>query len=692
MKEVLKILLIESGSGDFSKFTDFLDKSGFRACIASSREAVFSEIENHIPDIILFDSQFSDALTLCGTIKKMPDLNNPVIIFVCDENTPFHLIEAAIEEGADTFLFKPFSEVMLFAGITAASRILDVRKAHEQHIEKTEVNHAIFKQKLKILSKLSKSPNLYKAQITDYLHEITESTANFLHVDRVSIWFFDENRTKIICDDQYVLNSYQHLNGDVIAVDDFPVYFEVIKNTTQIAAADVSTNEFTKKMHNSLYRNSGIVSKLDFSFNYEGEIAGIIWIESIGEPRNWSQDEIDFVNSMAAFVAVAFAIVQSKKNAEKVIENDKLKSKFIANLSHKIRTPLNAVSGFLNLIADKDLDENTRNNYINIISINIQHLINLANDVVDISKIQNGHILIENKPENLNAIFGDINKFAGDLLSLYHKNHLNLITNLPSAGYFIETDSNRVKQIFGYLIDNAIKYTLQGSIEIGYVINDDESVSFFVKDTGIGIPAEKPGSFIMSFNQFEQYYMQKNRDSGLGLAISNGLVSLMKGTAWIESQYGLGTTFWFKLPPGNKLEIPQANKILSDNSEQEINWQGKKILIVEDVINNYELLEKMLQKTNATILWADTGQLALQFFKNHLDLSLVLMDIKLPDIDGLELTRHMKENRPSLPVIAQTAFAMSGDREKVFESGCDEYLPKPISRIKLLRVLSQYIK
>ena len=377
---------------------------------------------------------------------------------------------------------------------------------------------------------------------------------------------------------------------------------------------------------------------------------------------------------------------------EKAIENDKLKSKFIANLSHKIRTPLNAVSGFLNLIADKDLDENTRNNYINIISINIQHLINLANDVVDISKIQNGHILIENKPENLNAIFGDINKFAGDLLSLYHKNHLNLITNLPSAGYFIETDSNRVKQIFGYLIDNAIKYTLQGSIEIGYVINDDESVSFFVKDTGIGIPAEKPGSFIMSFNQFEQYYMQKNRDSGLGLAISNGLVSLMKGTAWIESQYGLGTTFWFKLPPGNKLEIPQANKILSDNSEQEINWQGKKILIVEDVINNYELLEKMLQKTNATILWADTGQLALQFFKNHLDLSLVLMDIKLPDIDGLELTRHMKENRPSLPVIAQTAFAMSGDREKVFESGCDEYLPKPISRIKLLRVLSQYIK
>lgn len=692
MKEVLKILLIENGLENLSNFRDFLNKSGFQTFLASSKETVFSEAESHAPEIILLDAQFSDALSLCGIIKKMPDLNNPVIIFVCHENTLIQLIEEAIQAGADDFLFKPFSEVMLFAIINAANRILSVRKAQRHFFERTKTNYANFKQELKILSKLAKSPNLFNAQITDYLHQITENTADFLNVDRVGIWFFDESKTKLICDDQFEKNSFKHFDGDVIAVDDFPVYFEAIKKRTHIAAPDVLANEATKKLFDLLFRNTGIVSRLDFSFYYNSEIAGIICIESIDEIRNWSREEIDFANSMAAFIAVAFTIVHSKKVAEKAKENDDLKSKFIANLSHKIRTPLNSISGFVNLIADKDLDEKTRNNYINIISVNIQHLINLANDVVDISKIQNGHILIENKLENLNTIFSDINKFAGELLSLYHKNHLSLITNLPPSGYFIQTDSNRIKQIFGYLIDNAIKYTPQGSVEIGYEINDDETVSFFVKDTGIGIPAEKPGSFIMSFSQFEQYYMQKNQDSGLGLSLSNGLVSLMKGTAWIESQYGLGTTFWFKLSPGNKSEIPLVNKILADNNEQEINWQGKKILIVEDVINNYELLEKMLQKTNATILWADTGQLALQFFKNHPDLSLVLMDIKLPDIDGLELTRQMKENRPSLPVIAQTAFAMSGDREKVLESGCDEYLPKPISRIKLLRVLSQFIK
>jgi len=692
MRELLKILLIDSGFGALSKSGDFLNKSGFQAFTTTKEEDILSKIEKIAPDIFLIDSQVTDALQLCGIIKEMPDPENSMIILVCDENSPIQLIEKAINEGADDFMFKPFSEVALLARITASARILKSRKAQKHLIEKTENRNLHLNSSLKTLSKLAKSPNLFKAQITDYLHEITENTADFLNVDQVSIWFYNDDRTKIICNDRFIRTTHQHLCNDEISVQHFPAYFEEIERGRHIAVSDVSSNEFTKKMHHCLFRNSGIVSKLDVSFMHNGEIAGMICFDSYVEPRNWSQEEIDFSIFVADILAAAFALSQSKNAETKARENDKLKSKFIADLSHKIRTPLNSISGFVNLFTDKDLDDDARNNYINIVNINIQHLINLANDVVDISKIQNGDILIENRPENLHAIFDDIHTFARELLKLNHKDELTLIMNLPPSDFFIETDAKKIKQIFGYLIDNAIKYTSQGSVEIGYEINADESVSFFVKDTGMGISAGKPGSFIMSFKQFEQYYMQKNKDSGLGLAISSRIVSLMQGSAWIESQYGFGTTFWFKLPPGKKSEAPNNVEVFSNNNDQEINWQGKKILIVEDVINNYELLGKMLQKTNATILWADTGRLALQFFKSHQDLSLVLMDIKLPDIDGLELTRQMKLNRPGLPIIAQTAFAMSGDREKVFESGCDEYLPKPISRIKLLRVLSQFIK
>jgi signal transduction histidine kinase len=524
------------------------------------------------------------------------------------------------------------------------------------------------------------------------LHEITESTADHLNVERVSIWFFNESKSKIICDDLFLKTTQQHFQGDEIFATEFPVYFEAIKNVRVVAAKDATNNESTYEFGYNYLQRTGIVSMLDSPIRIKGEVSGVICIESIGEMRDWNLDEMNFAASISDFLSLAREMYVCKTLEVKAKESDSLKSAFIANLSYKLRTPINAISGFINLLPDKDLSEKELEHFINIINLNIQQLMHLVDDVIDISKIQTGQVKIQKTTVHLNSLFVEIKQAATELLDLHHKDNLHLILNLPEENFQMETDPDRLKQVFGYLIDNAIKFTNHGSIEIGYKLDTDKTLILFVKDTGIGIPAEKTGTVFIPFNQFDQYYIRKYEGTGLGLSISNGLVTLMQGTIWIESEYGVGTTFWIKLPLSQNHDEPESINVYPDDSDQEINWTGKKILIVEDVINNYELLETMLHRTRATIIWADTGEVALQFFNANPDLDLVLMDIKLPDIDGLELTRQMKANRPDLPIVAQTAFALSGDREKVLESGCDEYLAKPISRIKLLRVLSKFIK
>jgi len=694
MEAVLKILIIDKNPDFLLRSGELLKKSGFELSIASNEAEVLELLEMNPPDIILLGIQNNgiDAPGLCSLIKSKPHIDKAIIVLMSEENVAFKEIEKGINAGADDFITKPVSDIMLLARINTLAKIKKATIAQGITTEYIEQRNIFLRDSTVLLNRIAKSSNLYKNNFIDFLHEITENTADQLNVERVSIWFFNESKSMIICSDLFTKSSQQHFQGDEILATEFPVYFEAIKNARIVVAADAANNEATYEFTNNYLQRTGIVSMLDSPIRLKGEVSGVICVESVGEMRDWNPDEINFSASISDFISLAREIHQCKVHEIKARESDSLKSAFIANLSHKLRTPLNSISGFVNLLSDKELSDEDFEHFINIINLNIQRLLHLVADVIDISKIQTGQIQIQKTKVHLNSLFAEIKQSADEFLDLYHKENLQLILNLPEENFQMETDPDRLKQVFGYLIDNAVKFTNHGSVEIGYKPDPDNTVILFVKDTGIGIPPDKSGTVFIPFNQFDQYYIRKYEGTGLGLAISNGIVALMQGTIWIESEHGVGTTFWIKLPLIQNTEEQESVNIYPDHGDEEINWSGKKILIVEDVINNYELLETMLHRTGATIIWADTGEIALQFFNSNPDLDLVLMDIKLPDIDGLELTRQMKAIRPDMPIVAQTAFALTGDREKVLESGCDEYLPKPISRIKLLRVLSEFIR
>jgi len=251
----------------------------------------------------------------------------------------------------------------------------------------------------------------------------------------------------------------------------------------------------------------------------------------------------------------------------------------------------------------------------------------------------------------------------------------------------METDGNRIKQVLCNLLNNAIKFTQEGKIEFGYKIKKN-FIEFYVTDTGIGIAMENYEFVFQRFRQLQTTDTREYGGNGLGLSISKALVEKLGGTFTINSKPGIGSTFIFTIPFEKIIEkISSPATILSD----QYNWDEKTILLVEDEVDNHVYLEELLSGTNIKMLHAWNGKEAVEQVKNHTDISLILMDIKMPIMDGYEATRLIKQIRPKLPVIAQTAYAQRSDREQALKAGCDNHLSKPISKYLFMEVLNSYL-
>lgn len=375
----------------------------------------------------------------------------------------------------------------------------------------------------------------------------------------------------------------------------------------------------------------------------------------------------------------------------KAEEADRLKSAFLANMSHEIRTPMNAIIGFADLLGRDELCISDKDKYISIIKSSSNTLLNLINDIIDLSKIEVGQI-------SLKFIDFNINQLMHELYATYHSS-LNKKVNLKydnSSGQELtltHSDPFRLKQIFVNLIDNAIKFTDEGTISYGFKETSDNRLLFYVKDTGIGIPLDKQEMIFDRFRKLEEDKQKVYRGTGLGLTISKKLVQMLGGDIWVESEPGKGSAFYFNIPH-KKI----SNPLKTSNIEQkaglgirEPDWSNKTILIVEDEEMNYEFLEKLLKPTGIKVLWAKDGRESVETVELETGIDLVLMDIKLPIMDGLTATGKIKEINKKLPIIAQTAFAMKGDREKLLEGGCDDYISKPIISEELFEKIHQYI-
>ncbi len=375
---------------------------------------------------------------------------------------------------------------------------------------------------------------------------------------------------------------------------------------------------------------------------------------------------------------------------EKAEESDKLKTAFLSNLSHEIRTPMNAIIGFSGLLSGKNITDDKRNEFVNHINHASENLLKLINDIIDISKIEAEQFELNEKDFNINKLLLEVFTLANEDKQKLDKKHIKIEVKIPNDTDDLElnTDQFRLQQILLNLLENALKFTDEGSIEFGYELSTEDNIKFFVKDTGKGIPEAE---FKNIFERFRKLEDDKNKlygGTGLGLSICKHLIDMMGGEIWLASSLGKGSTFYFTLPLKNNTKSSEKESTMV--KEEAFNWADKTVLIVEDEEINYIFFEEALIDTGINMLWAKNGKEAVDIFIDQ-DIDLVLMDIKMPEMNGYDACDQIKEMNPDVPVLAQTAYALAGEKEQILESGFDDYIAKPIKQKALLVFLSKYV-
>ncbi len=380
-----------------------------------------------------------------------------------------------------------------------------------------------------------------------------------------------------------------------------------------------------------------------------------------------------------------------KEAVSKAEEADMLKSVFLANMSHEIRTPMNAIIGFSEILSDPDLTKKERNEFINYITQGSNTLMNLIEDIIDITKIEAGQIKINIAECDVNTLMDELYATFLKIKNKNGKQTLELRLNKPvvEEGFNISTDPSRIRQILSNLIGNALKFTDEGFIEIGFTTTGDNKIIFYVRDTGIGIPKEKQHIIFERFGQVADSSGREKMGTGLGLSISKKLAELLGGSLTFDSDTGRGSVFYLTLPVKKEYtrEHPKEKQTLPPVSD----WSSKTFLIAEDSILNYTYLEALFQKTKVNILWAKDGKEAVDLCRENKKIDLVLMDIKMPVLSGLEAIVEIKKFRKELPIIVQTAYAMPEDREKSLAAGGDEHLTKPINPDELFATINKFL-
>lgn len=372
-------------------------------------------------------------------------------------------------------------------------------------------------------------------------------------------------------------------------------------------------------------------------------------------------------------------------------QSDKLKSAFLANMSHEIRTPLNAIVGFSALLADT-ISAEEKEEYLKIISVNNDLLLKLISDILDLSKIEAGTVELKYEDFNLSGYFDDM---AASMKQRVTNPNVRLIANNPYPVCKVRMDKNRVAQIMTNYVTNAIKYTPKGFIEMGYDVTDD-GIRLYVKDSGIGIQEEKKSKVFHRFEKLDEFA----QGTGLGLSICKAIAESMGGSVGYESQYGEGSHFWAVLPCSVEVDSRNDRQDTSFREEKKEKAETlvldaklplsdkKVILVAEDIPSNFLLISALLRKYFKLVNAKDGFEAVEAVRKQHFDL--VLMDMKMPVMNGMEATAEIRKFNADIPIIALTAHAFDTDQQAALEAGCNEYLVKPIDKSKLIDVLKKY--
>ncbi len=371
---------------------------------------------------------------------------------------------------------------------------------------------------------------------------------------------------------------------------------------------------------------------------------------------------------------------------EKAEESNRLKTAFLQNISHEIRTPMNGILGFAELLRDSCLTPDQIKEYVDIIEQSGKRMLHVINDILDLSKIETGQVEAQIQEAPINGLMHDLMVFFRPEAQAKELS-LSLHCDLPDQQDIVVTDFPKLSQVLSNLLKNALKFTLRGSVSFGYKVCEGE-LEFFVRDTGVGIP-ELQKEII--FERFIQGNMTLTRDfegTGLGLSIARSLVQLLGGRIWVESAVGKGSDFRFRIPlihPGSPAQtiVPGKTQTLMPGTYT--------VLVVEDDNVSRMYLKSLLRTAGLNVRMAKNGEEAVEWVSMDANIQVVLMDMKMPVLDGFEATRRIKNLRPSLPVIAQTAYAFREERRLALEAGCDDVLTKPVQGENILETIRQVI-
>jgi PAS domain S-box-containing protein len=373
--------------------------------------------------------------------------------------------------------------------------------------------------------------------------------------------------------------------------------------------------------------------------------------------------------------------------------SNRLKSSFLANISHEIRTPLNSVVGFANLLLTENLTQEIKEEYIEHINYNSEKLIQIIGDIIDLSRLESSQIEITYEETSLSSIVNEIIEEARQVIRRNEKPIILSVKNLfGDNSDLIFTDRVWLKRVLNHLMDNAVKFTLDGSVEFSY-LKEDDNIVFKIKDTGIGINKENLGRIFEEFRQEIDGHHRPFEGLGIGLTLAKEVIERMGGKIYVESEKGVGSEFSFSLPyrPAGSTRI-KAKLDLEDQILKPVNWSSKKCLLVDDNKDVLIYLSRILVDTGMTIFTARSGSEALELIKTKPDIDVVLLDMQMPEMNGIEATKEIRKIRKNIPIIAQTAFIFEDDKDIILEAGCDACLIKPIRKDHLLTVMASFVK
>lgn len=381
----------------------------------------------------------------------------------------------------------------------------------------------------------------------------------------------------------------------------------------------------------------------------------------------------------------------AKNKAE---EADRLKTAFLTNMSHEIRTPMNAILGFSHLLTKPDSTEKSKAEYYNIIKSNGEVLMNLISDILDISLIESGQLKTRQETVNIDVILRELLAiYIQQKEELGKKITISLDIESSNTDLIIKTDAVRVRQVLSNLLSNSLKFTDQGKISFGYRLSNSKELVFFVKDTGCGINPTKHKAIFERFKKFGAVDTGESKlytGTGLGLAISHELVHLLGGKLWLDSYPGKGSTFYFTIPCIREKEKKVSRKKTNLNKPNET-ITGKTILVAEDVLSNFQLIQAYLAPAKVNILWAQNGIEAIDIFTENQNIDIILMDVQMPIMDGIRALKRIRELDKKVPIIANSAFYGPDEEEKSFAAGCNDYMYKPLKKDELISKLSSFL-